>query len=736
MRGAKWLPAAAALLAGVLVARGVSVTAGSLLVLAGGVGLFRDRLPARLRTRAGGTVNAMVVAAVVVLLAGRWLPLGPEPGFARNLVFVAALLFGWLGLFRAFARHYESVLRWCLGHKAYFLAAPVFLVLLGATIWRGWEGTAGIIPSGMNRLHLPGDTLRETRLWRSAIEAFPGLGREFMPDLDEGSFLYMPTTMPHASIGEAMDVLAKLDLAISAVPEVESAVGKIGRVESALDPAPVSMVEMVVNLKSEYATDAAGTRLRFRWDDEAAEFARDERGELVPDPRGRVFRQWRDDTHSSGDIWDAIVAAGRIPGTTSAPRLQPIAARIVMLQSGMRAPMGIKIRGPDLETLERVGLDLERILQTVPGVEPATVLADRMVGKPYLEINVDREAIARHGILVRDVQDVIEVAVGGRRATTMIEGRERYAVRIRYLRELRDTIESLGRILVPTPSGAHIPLEELSDMVYVRGPQVIKSEETFLVAYVTFDKKAGLAEIDVVEEARTRLAVAVESGELIVPAGVSWTFAGNYENQIRSEKKLRVILPIALGIIFLLLHFQFRSMATTALVFSGVLVAWSGGFLMIWLYGRPEFLDFSVFGVSMRDLFQIHPINLSVAVWVGFLALFGIATDDGVIMSTYLTSEFRREPPKTPEEVRDATVRAGLRRIRPCLMTAATTILALLPVLTSTGRGADVMIPMAIPSFGGMTVQLITLLIVPTVWCWMHERKLRRSFPAPEGEVE
>jgi Cu(I)/Ag(I) efflux system membrane protein CusA/SilA len=545
------------------------------------------------------------------------------------------------------------------------------------------------------------------------------LGKEFMPDLDEGSYLYMPTTMPHASIGESADVLAKLDMAIQAVPEVETVVGKLGRADTPLDPAPISMIETVINYKPEYLLDEKGHRMRFRY--ENGDYVRDDLGELIEDPRGRPFRQWRPQIHSPDDIWQEIVRVAKIPGTTSAPKLQPIAARIVMLQSGMRAPMGIKVKGPDLETIEEVGLELERILKEVPSVEPSAVFADRIVGKPYLEIEIDREAIARYGIHLQRVQDVIEVAIGGKTITTTVEGRERYPVRVRYLRELRDQIETVAEILVPAPGGEQIPLGQLATIRYVRGPQVIKSEDTFLLGYVLFDKKPGEAEVAVVNDARDHIQAKIDSGEFVLPAGVSYSFAGSYENQVRSEKRLRVVLPVALFAIFLILYFQFQSVSVTTMVFSGIFVALAGGFLMIWLYGQPWFLDFAVFGVNLRDLFQVHPINLSVAIWVGFIALFGIASDNGVVTATYLQQSFREHKPSSIDEIRETTVIAGSRRVRPCLMTAATTVLALLPVLSSTGRGSDIMVPMAIPSFGGMVLALMTMFIVPVLYCAREE---------------
>jgi Cu(I)/Ag(I) efflux system membrane protein CusA/SilA len=261
---------------------------------------------------------------------------------------------------------------------------------------------------------------------------------------------------------------------------------------------------------------------------------------------------------------------------------------------------------------------------------------------------------------------------------------------------------------------------------------VIKSEDTFLVGYVIFDKRPNYAEVEVVQQADNYLKTKIESGEFDIPAGVSYSFAGSYENQVRAEKKLIIVLPLSLLIIFLILNFQFKNVPTTLMVFSGIFVAWAGGFMMLWFYGQDWFLNFSLFGVDFRELFQVRQYNLSVAVWVGFLALFGIATDNGVIVATYLRQVFDRRKPATVSEIREATVEAAQRRIRPALMTAGTTILALIPVLTSTGKGSDIMVPMAIPSFGGMTVVLITVFVVPVLYSAISERKAKKLLKSGE----
>jgi copper/silver efflux system protein len=687
---------------------------GGLMVVVAAFKIFGEKLTPGLHRTILWGFNFLVAVIVALWLAADWKPLGPDQQ-AHNVLFVLLTVGGLLGSFWLIIRYYATLLSLILRAKTLFLAFSAAIVLIGFCSWLGWAKVFSWMP----------ESVRKTDTFVAISHAMPGLGKEFMPALDEGSYLLMPTTMPHASIGEVMDVLRKQDMAINAIPEVELAVGKLGRVESPLDPAPISMIETIINYKSEFLSDENGRILTFAYDTTAEDFRRDESGELIPDEDGRPFRQWRDSIRSPDDIWDEIVAAASIPGTTSAPKLQPIAARIVMLQSGMRAPMGLKVYGPDLETLEKVALDIEGLLKEVPSIKPEAVLADRIVGKPYLEIDIDRDAIARYGVKIKMVQDVIEVAIGGKPITQTVEGRERYPVRVRYQRELRDSIESIESILVATPGGAQIPLRELASINYVRGPQVIKSEDTFLVGYVIFDKRDGYAEVEVVEQAQAILANKIQSGDLDIPAGVTYKFTGSYENQVRAEKRLSIVLPIALFAIWLILYFQFKRVGTTLLVFSGILFAWSGGFILIWLYGQPWFLNFDLAGHNLRDLFQMGTINLSVAVWVGFLALFGIATDNGVIVCTYLQQVFSDRKPQSIEAIRSATIEAGDRRVRPAMMTSGTTILALLPVLTSVGRGSDIMVPMAIPSFGGMMLAILTVFVVPVLYCGIEELRFR-----------
>lgn len=682
----------------------------------------------------------ITVSAVTWLLAKYWMPLGAGASVLLNFLFVALIVASILFLFYLLERYYTNILNWCLANKKKFLLLPTFLILWGATAWLGFNTIFGFVAKGFDTVNVD---VRTTKVWSGLAHKFPGIGKEFMPSLDEGSFLLMPTSMPHAGIEQNKQVVQQLDMLLANIPEVELAVGKMGRVESALDPAPISMYENIINYKPEYLVNQKGHRERFKVDGEnrfilkTGDTVSNEEGllqgitinELLPDDDGVYFRNWRKHIKSPDDIWNEIIKVTNIPGVTSAPKLQPIETRLVMLQTGMRAPMGIKVFGPDLKTIEEFGMKLEAILKEVPSVKQEAVFADRIVGKPYIHLNINRDAIARYGLSVEDVQQTIETAIGGMNISSSVEGRERFPIRVRYPRELRDNPQELKKIFIATPVGVQVPLGELVDVEYVRGAQMIKSENTFLTGYVLLDKKDGFAEVDVVEEAQQTIQSKINSGELVIPAGVSYKFSGSYENQIRAEKRLSIIVPLVLIIIFLILYFQFKSVSTSLMIFTGIAMAFSGAFLMLWFYGQDWFLDFSFFGSNMRELFQIQTINLSVAVWVGFIALFGIATDDGVLMGTYLDQSFAKNKTTTISQIREAVAIAGQRRIKPAIMTSATTIIALLPVLTSTGRGADIMIPMAIPAFGGMLVASVTYFIVPVLYCLREERKLKKLQP-------
>ena len=644
------------------------------------------------------------IAVLVALyyLTIEWLPLGAHNGTLINFLFVAGIISVILLALMSMVHFYEPILRWALVHKFIFLLLPLFTLVFGVLAWKTF-------------------------------------GKEFMPSLNEGSFLLMPTSMPHSSIEKNLEYIKTLDRRLAAIPEVEVAVGKWGRVNSSLDPAPVQMFENTINYRSEYLLDENGHRMRFKTNSDGAyllksgktyqpdkdEFRAIPADSLIQSDNGEYFRQWRSHIKKPNDIWSEIVKITNIPGLTSAPKLQPIETRLVMLSTGMRAPMGLKVYGPDLESIEKAGMQFEKALKDVHSVKASSVFYDRAVGAPYLEIKLNRENMARYGMTVSEVQEVLQVAMGGMSLSSSVEGRERFPIRVRYARELRDNPEDIKRILIPAMNGSQIPLSEVADIDYTRGAQMIRSENTFLVGYVIFDKTEGKAEVDVVNEAADVLQKKIDTGELKLPKGVTFKFAGNYENEVRASERLSIVIPISLILILLLLYFQFKTITASLIHFSGVFVAFAGGFIMLWLYGQDWFLNFSIANVNLRDLFQMHPINLSVAVWVGFIALFGIATDDGVMMGTYIHQVFEDRQPSTVTEVREAVVAAGKKRVRPAMMTTAVAVIALLPVLTSTGKGADIMVPMSIPTFGGMIIQVMTIFVVPLFQAMWREHSVK-----------
>jgi Cu(I)/Ag(I) efflux system membrane protein CusA/SilA len=681
---------------------------------------------------------AITVLTAVYYLSIEWLPLGAHNSTLVNYLFVAGIVAVILLALMSMVHFYESIMRWCLIHKWKFLLLPAFTLLFGLLVWQGTDRIFGFAATGLEKVGW--SNFRQTALWQKSTKAFPGTGKEFMPSLNEGSFLLMPTSMPHSSIEMNLNYIETLDKRLSAIPEVEVAVGKWGRISSALDPAPVQMFENTINYRPEYILDENGHRMQFKndrdgsfilknggkYNPEKEAFRIIPADSLIPDKSGDNFRQWRSEIKRPNDIWNEIVKVTNIPGLTSAPKLQPIETRLVMLSTGMRAPMGLKVYGPDLENIEKAGMQFEQALKEVPSVKASSVFYDRAVGAPYLEIKLNREAMARYGMSVSDVQEVLQVAVGGMALSNSVEGRERFPIRVRYARELRDNPEDIKRILIPAMNGVQIPLSEIADIDYTRGAQMIRSENTFLVGYVIFDKLEGKAEVDVVDETAKILKQKTVSGELQLAAGVSYKFAGNYEQQMRATKRLAIVVPLSLVVILLLLYFQFRTVTASFIHFSGVFVAFAGGFIMLWLYGQDWFMNFSVAGINLRDMFQMHPINLSVAVWVGFIALFGIATNDGVIMGTYIHQVFEQRHPSTVHEVREAVIAAGLKRVRPAMMTTAVAVIALLPVLTSTGKGSDIMIPMAIPMFGGMIIQVMTVFVVPMFQSMWRENAVKK----------
>ena len=553
--------------------------------------------------------------------------------------------------------------------KTYAMAASALLSITLVPVLVGYWIRGRILPAQANpitrllmALYQP--VLRRVLAWRWAVVAvtvaalgatavpLSRLGSEFMPPLWEGDLLYMPTTLPGVSITKAREILQQTDRILRTFPEVEQVFGKVGRADTATDPAPLSMIETTITLKPEDA-----------W-----------RPGMTPER-----------------LTDEMNRAIRFPGLTNAWTM-PIKTRIDMLSTGIKTPVGIKISGPDLTVLQEVGRDVEAVVRQVPGTRSA--YAERVMGGNYLNFSVRRDEIARYGLTVGDVQDVIQSAIGGMNITTTVEGLERYPVNLRYSRDLRDNPAALRDILVRTPTRQQIPLGHLTTMSFVKGPPAIKSEQARPNAWVYVD----IEDVDVgtyVERAREAVAAQVE-----IPTGYSLGWSGQYEYMVRAQERMRLVVPITLLLTFLTLYASTRSVARTFIVLSAVPLSLIGAFWLLYA------LDY----------------NLSIAVWVGIIALAGLSAETGVVMLLYLDracDAARAEGGlRTLAELRQAVFDGAARRVRPVVMLSATTTLGLLPIMWSTGTGADVMKRIAAPMVGGVvTAAMVVLLVFPAVYC-------------------
>ncbi|MBI3823417.1 MAG: efflux RND transporter permease subunit, partial [Planctomycetes bacterium] len=590
---------------------------------------------------------------------------------------------------------FRPLFGWTLNHKKLFMVLPTSMVMLGLLVWLGFGKVAYPVEAGLKAV---GVDPTETGAWSRMKKVFPGIGREFMPPLDEGSLLYMPSLLPSASLSQGQDIISRQNKAIQEVPEVESVVGKVGRSESALDPAPTSMIETIIILKPE-----------IHW-----RMVRQERWHSGVSWLSWCNRIWPEERRITKDeLMKKLQEKTAIPGVLPT-WLQPIQTRIVMLQTGFRAMMGVKIYGADVKEIERIGLQMEKILRKVPGA--TDVVADRIVGRPYIQYDIDRVAIARYGVKIQDVQDIIEIAVGGENITTTVEGRERYPIRVRYPRELRERFDDLERILVPTSTGAQVPIGMVAKISYVIGPQELKSENGLLVGYVTMNTR-DRDEVSVVEDAeallqaeKARSDALIKAGKheeatLVVPPGYYWKWSGQFENQQRATQQLSWMVPLVLFGMFVMLYMGLGRWWLALIVWFCILVSAAGGFAMLLWYGS----------------------NLSVAVWVGFIALFGVADDAAVVILSFLEDTFKEAKPRNVGAIRGLVIEASLKRVRPLLMSTATTVIGLFPIFLLSGRGSDVMQPMAIPCVGGMGVQLIAFLLAPCLYCMVKEWQFLRG---------
>ncbi|MBL1215159.1 MAG: efflux RND transporter permease subunit [Ignavibacteriae bacterium] len=497
------------------------------------------------------------------------------------------------------------------------------------------------------------------------------LGSEFMPPLYEGDLLYMPTTLPGVSVTKAKELIQQTDRIIKTFPEVKSVFGKIGRAETATDPAPLSMIETTIQLKDK--------------------------------------EEWREGM-TVEKLVEELNSAIQIPGLTNAWTM-PIKTRIDMLSTGIKTPVGIKIAGPDLNVLQKIGQEIEQVAKTIPGTRSA--YAERSAGGNYVDFEINRDAIARYGLTIKDVQDVIMSAVGGMNITKTVEGRERYPVNLRYQRDYRDNIESLKRVLVPIPNGGNVPLAELAELRVKKGPPAIKSENARPNAWVYIDLK----DIDVgtyVEEAQKIITEKIE-----LPAGYSLIWSGQYEYMERSSKRLAMVIPVTLLLVILLLYINTKSMIKTGIILLALPFSMVGAIWFLYIAG----------------------FNLSVAVWVGVIALLGVSAETGVVMLLYLDIAFdkfkKRGALNSLEDLREAIFEGAVKRIRPKMMTVMTTMLGLLPILIGVGIGSDVMKRIAAPMVGGIiTSLLMELTLFPAIFYIIKKREVNKLLENQNINVE
>ena len=623
---------------------------------------------------------------------------------------------------------------------------------------------------------------------------YKNIGQEFMPPLNEGDLLFMPVLLPGASITQAKQVMTQQDLIMKRFPEVDTVVGKLGRAETATDPAPIGMFETIVGIADpnywprravkrdrvreltervaqelearEIIPVGSAEQLDARFYGKVEHDAEQHLNRLAvefhnpnipPEEREKLYRVWllrviteqviehvlgdaqlgesalEKQLHSVARDLEPMLEHGRlfrrktrselISELTEAVRMpgvspimtQPIRNRIDMLATGIQTPIGVKVYGTDLKKIEEIGVQIEQILQTIPGaVGP---YAERTGNKPYLEFHIDRNEAARYGIRIGEIQQIIMTAIGGMNLTTTIEGRERYPIRVRYMRELRDNVEALKRVLVPTPRGAQIPLQQLVRIERRPGPAKIASENTLLFSRVFCDvdvDKIGL--VDFVEVAQKTLAE-----EIDLPAGYFYSFSGQYESELEARARLGIVVPLCILVIFLLLYIKFRSPSAILAIFFAIPFAFVGG---MWLQWFMQYIPDWLGGGAQ--------IKYSTAVWVGYIALFGVAVEDGIVRIEYVLERVRRG-----EELNAAVVNAGVLRVRPIIMTTATTVLALLPILlyeVSTNTGAELMKPIAVPTFGGMfTATVSNLVFAPVVFALFYSIESRFVRPGRPG---
>lgn len=657
--------------------------------------MLKSRLSMRTNPFNNSIFLVLLILGLAFLFGKLWMPLGAASNLWLNVVVSGAVIgFMMLG-FWMFMQAYPLFLRWSLRNKGLFLMLPLLAVFSGLLIWQGFAGVFGGIAGLGDALGLH---VKESRFWDAASTRHPGMAGEFMPPMDEGDLLLMPTLPATASMSQIAGSLKAIELRLQAIPELELIVGKAGRARSALDPAPLNMLEIMLRVKPEYAIDS----------------------------NGNVQRQWRSQVHNKKELHEWILRAAYLPKVNNSPILQPIETRLLMLQTGVQARMAIKILGQDAQAIAQFAHAVAEELAAYAGLQQQSIFVDEAIAEESYSFSANPKHLSKFGITIGEIESQVASKTTGLFLEDLSNSETEFNIMVRDWNAKPKSYAELAGIPIILPSGSTLPLDSLVELKMNKAPKMLRRENGALVSYVLFEKEPGRDDRALASNLKTYLEEKIRTGAIKLPNDTHFSLTGDFENEIRAKDRLKILIPISILLIFMILYLQFRSFKIAGIVLSGVLVAFSGGFWMLWLYAQPWWLDFGILNGQIRDALAVEPVNLSIAVWVGFIALFGIATEDGVVLGTYIQQMLNTKRLENVADLHERILEAGQRRIRPCLMTVATTLIALLPILTSTGQGADIMRPMAIPLFGGMTMALLTLFVVPVLYAALEERKLKR----------
>lgn len=643
-------------------------------------------------------------------LANIWHPWGLEIGEHWNFLLLSTLVLSYLAFLYLLYHHYEQLLARLIQHSQVILQVFVGIFLLALVSWIGLKPLQGIFPQ-----------LAGNPFYQQIASYFPGLSKGYLPHLNEGAFLYMPSSATHVAFSENVESLRILDRQLAAIPEVKQVVGKLGRANSALDPAPISMFETYIGLQPEYVSDAEGRPIKIKLNAGGTPI-KDEHGHYLPTSRGGdYYRLWRPHIRSEADIWEEIQQLSRT-GISKAPKLYPIESRQLMQLTGVNTPLALLVKGDHVDSLEKAALILEKFLRDIPEIEQESIYRQSFQGLPSLSIEPDYRSLRTHGLSLASFQKILSTYLSGTITGTSRQNRATYPIRVQIGRAYREDPIQLKNLPLTLPSGKMVCLGELAAISYRPGPAVIKGENSFMATYLTFGQEPGTSVVGCAERVERRLATHMKEGSLALPHGARVELIGTYRQQQAAADRLSIVIPLCLLLIILILYLQFRSFTEIGMLGMGIMLSCCGGILFMAFWQLP-LVHIPLFqGASLAEALQVPKIELGVASWVGFIALIGISVDDGVILLTYLKREIQAVRDTNKYALRQAVITAGKLRVKPCLMTTATTVLALLPILTSNGKGAEVMKPIALPLIGGMLLEVCTLFLIPILYLYWKEK--------------